>query len=269
MPPWSPSQQLLHLSWWSSSTVCGLGPGPPMLKGQFWLSCGSCVEYPCIAVAVPLFASTTGQLAIHYVFGQSSIRHSCNMSSPAQLGWHHHGSDCRHSSLGKDLSVGDIVLPGDLHQEVYVSCCNWSIWCKFLWYGHHVSHPYSRVDMTTAVHTLHLDDQPDVLWPGMIFQLTKGKADYSGFWLHLHIQGSCWWHYAAHVAEHSDRIEMSVINKDSWFFTAWARSWLVQNISLFQADSQSKVFSCTGKMTGDLLYIFKWVGNQCTVISKL
>ena len=53
-PPWAPSQQLLHLSWWSASTVCSLGPGPPMLKGQCWLSWGSCVEYPCITVTVPL-----------------------------------------------------------------------------------------------------------------------------------------------------------------------------------------------------------------------
>ena len=35
-------------------------------------------------------------------------------------------------------------------------CCSWSIWHKCLWYGHHISHPFSRADMTTTLYTFHM-----------------------------------------------------------------------------------------------------------------
>ena len=111
------SQQLPHLSPWHSSTLCGLGWGPPMFKEWCWLSWCSCVEHPWILVPSPSFVGNTRQLNIHDVLGQSSIRHYF-MSSPVQLGQQHHYRDCWHSSLGKDLSVGDLVSPGNLHEGV-------------------------------------------------------------------------------------------------------------------------------------------------------
>ena len=74
-----------------------------------------CVEHPWILLTAPLFVGTTKQLTLQDVLGQSSIRHSY-MSIPAHLGGQHHGWDCWHSSSGKDLSVGDLALPGNPHQ---------------------------------------------------------------------------------------------------------------------------------------------------------
>ena len=131
-------------------------------------------------------------------------------------------------------------------------CCSWSIWHMCLmWTPHHASIQQCWYDNGPVC--LVLGGQLDVLLPDEIFQLARGKAGYCGSWVNLQSQRSWCWHYAAQVAELSEWIEMSVINKESWFYIAWARSQLVQKFCLFQANSQSKVISCTGKMAGDLL----------------
>ena len=252
LPPWAPSQQCPHLPQWHSSTVCGLGPGPPTVKGWCWLSWGTWDLHPWILVTVPLICRH--HMAVDHiwclwaVFHQAFLQHvqpsPIVLTTPLlkQLAFQPgKGPQCWEPSLTRwsSGSVSDVVEVGQsgLMSLIQTPCLT-SV--QQSWYDN--SHVY-----------LALGGQPDVLWLDVIFQLTKGKAGYSGSWFNLQIQRSQWWHYAAQVTELNDWIEMSVINKDSWFYIAWARSPLIQNFHLFQANSQSKVFSCTGKMASDLL----------------
>ena len=198
-----------------------------MMKRWWWLSQGSCLEYPWILVTAPLICWHHRQLTIYDVFGQSSVRHSYNLSSPVQL-----GNKTMVETAGIPAWERTLVLGTSSHQVIFIRehtwcCCSWSFWHKCLWYGHHTLHLYSRADMTTVLYTLHLVAILNVLWLDTIFQLTKGKAGFSGSWLNLWIQRCQWWQSAHQVAELSDWIDMSGIHKDSWFYIAWARSCLV------------------------------------------